>query len=78
MIPQGRIRWVAAASFMVALGVGAARYGRDDALAPLLDPPAADAEILVTWCAAGLEPIAGGGCFAPAAPNAKRPAPLLV
>jgi dienelactone hydrolase len=44
MIPQGRIRWVAAASFMVALGVGAARYGRDDALAPLLDPPAADAK----------------------------------
>jgi predicted esterase len=75
----GRYRWFAVASGMVVLGVGAARYGRSPELpitAPA--PPMEDDAGLVAWCAPGLEPIAGGGCFAPASPSAKQPAPLVV
>ena len=64
---------------MVVLGVGAARYGRDSA--PMIGahaPPDLEDAGLVAWCAPGLEPIVGGGCFAAAANGAKQPAPLIV
>ncbi len=79
MIPRTRNRWALAASGMLVLGVGAARYGRDAVAPRTFDTPVETADAgLVPWCAPGLEPIAGGGCFAPAAPSTKRPAPLLV
>lgn len=65
----------------VALGVTAAviaivvRRDKTPAIAP--SPPD---DAVVDWCAEGLTPIAGGGCYAaPAArPSAKKPLPLLL
>src|SRR5882724_10382278 len=71
------VLWIGAAIFMIALGIGAARYGATREVTPIGRARPELPEVLA-WCAPGLEPIVGGGCFAPAGPNAPTPTPLLV
>ena len=71
----------AAAIVLVGLGIAArAMGGRGRAPSPSealgAEAPTPDAE-LVAWCGEGLEPIAGGGCFAPAAADAAEPMMLV-
>jgi hypothetical protein len=59
----------------VVIAIVVAKPGRAPAAAGDLGEPSG---AIVPWCAPGLEPIAGGGCFAMPAGRAKGPAPLVV
>ncbi|MCL2723424.1 MAG: hypothetical protein FWD69_03215 [Polyangiaceae bacterium] len=68
----------------IALGTAAVVVGilvrgqrRSVAAEPPLPPPDAGQDI-VAWCADGLEPIAGGGCFAEPSEPKEDPVPLIV
>jgi predicted esterase len=75
--------YVAVALGVVAVSAGVLLRGRSTDLGhpAAAGEPGGSSGALVRWCAAGLEPIAGGGCFALAPePDARaaRPAALLV
>src|SRR4051794_23397765 len=75
-------RQILAGAAFLALGAVPAAYFMSRSTTVISGPnneePARDAGI-IAWCAEGLEPINGGGCFAPPAGVPKDgPAPLLI
>jgi predicted esterase len=77
--------YVAVALGVLAVSAGVLLFGRSRDLGrwAVAGEPGGPQGAIVNWCAAGLEPIVGGGCFAPApAPatgaDAGKPAALLV
>jgi predicted esterase len=72
--------YVAVALGVLAVSAGVLLYGRSRNLGrwAVAGEPGGPQGALVNWCAAGLEPIAGGGCFALAPAPAGKPAALLV
>jgi predicted esterase len=61
---------------VLAVSVGVILQGRSREIRPAAAADRGDGAV-VSWCAAGLEAIAGGGCFAHARPSSKPPALLV-